>query len=347
MNRQTLISLLVLVSIVILACGGSAVPTVTSSSSQPIVIIQFTGDEIAEITTEGISQPNCNGTSDVENLVERSHAIEHILETSAEFSVNADGQIGISGTDIGIGASVAAQLGTSYGSTETVTKSLTVKAGPGSNMTQTIRQTEVWKVGNAKVVINGKENIIPFRFRNDFSVELVSSENEGCDGQSISPTATEASIQDTPIPTNTSAVISNTAIKTVEINLTMNSTNYDGKVIFTLEKIDVLGNQRMRWYVSFWNQDDSYASMAFGWDAPYSYAVDEFGTKYSILAMQPSEFIATGIPAGTKSSGWLEFDAPANQATSFKLFLVRYTFGSHQVRYDNPLEFSLNEPIVP
>jgi hypothetical protein len=146
-------------------------------------------------------------------------------------------------------------------------------------------------------------------------------------------TATEAPPSATPTATP------------IEINVSRSSTNYDGKVILTVERIEVRLNNRMRWYISFWNTDNRAASMAFG--ESESYVADEYGMLYEILAMEPSNFIGAGVRAQVKSQGWLEFEIPTSDARNFQLFLVRWSFGSHQLRYDGPLEVSLPVPLHP
>jgi len=189
MKNTKLAGVLISSFIFILACGveGTAIP---NTSPTPELSIHITGTSVVEITSDSISQPNCNGTAEVENQIEKSRSIAHTLETSGEFTVNANGQIGFAGTDVELGATVAAKLGTTYGLTETIAKSLTVKARPGTNMTHTIKQSEIWKVGTAKIAVGNQEATIPFQFREDFTIELVSSEDQGCGSQNPAPSAT-------------------------------------------------------------------------------------------------------------------------------------------------------------
>lgn len=146
------------------------------------------------------------------------------------------------------------------------------------------------------------------------------------------------------LPTSSSAVSSELVVKSVEINVSKNSDNYDGNVIFTVERIEILANNKMKWYVSFWNKTGGDAGLAFAGDR--SYIVDEFGIKYKILSMSPSNFIDSGVQAGVQLPGWLEFDVPENDAKEFSLYLVQWSFGSNQLKLNDPLVFSLTEPLI-
>lgn len=197
MRWSTVLPTLVLICGLITACAG--MPTATSSLSTPTdtnpeITIDFSKTEAIELVSETVSQPNCDGTAEVENQIQKSRAIEHIIEALVGVSVNANGQIGFAGTDVELGLTVAEQLGTSYGTTETITKSVTVKAKPGTNMQHVLRLTELWKVGTADVKVGDQEMTVPFRFRHDFAIELVASKDAGCNNAtatSIFPTATQ------------------------------------------------------------------------------------------------------------------------------------------------------------
>lgn len=131
--------------------------------------------------------------------------------------------------------------------------------------------------------------------------------------------------------------------KTVEITVSVNSDNYDGNVIITLEKIEICAN-KMKWHISFWNKTNGDAGLAFAEDR--SYIVDEFGAQYKILSSSPSNFIDSGVKAGVQLSGWLEFYTPENNAKEFSLYLYQWSYGASQVKRKAPLVFSLTEPLV-
>lgn len=157
----------------------------------------------------------------------------------------------------------------------------------------------------------------------------------------------------TPEPTTVTPIISSSEVpptsalvgcQTTEINVSVNSDNFSGNVIITLEKIDVCGSN-MKWYISFWNKTSDNAGLAFAEDR--SYVVDEFGTRYNILSSSPSNFIDSSVQAGIRLSGWLEFDTPENNAKEFSLYLVQWSFGSTQVKRQEPITFSLTSPLAP
>ena len=198
MKFKKLPSLVILLTLLVASCG-----TPPSSNQNVNIEIQTSGDEQKEITVETISQQNCKGTADVDYTVERSKAIQFSMEVQTGASVNANGQLGFAGTDIELGATVASQYGQSYGTTETLTRSITVRASPGSRMQHTIRQLEIWKIGKAKITVGGQETTIPFKFRSGFGIELADSQNLGCDNLVATPIAansgdTTASTQQSP-----------------------------------------------------------------------------------------------------------------------------------------------------
>src|SRR5215211_511914 len=162
MKSKLFSSLVILLVFITTSCGTPPDPTQSGSNESTNIEIQITGSESRELGTETIPQPNCTGTAEVENLVERSRTVEHVMEVQNGVSVNANGQIGFAGTDIELGATVASQFGQSYGTSETLTRSITVKAKPGTNMQHVIKQMEIWKVGQAKISIGGQQTIIPF-----------------------------------------------------------------------------------------------------------------------------------------------------------------------------------------
>jgi hypothetical protein len=179
--------LFVLISLILLpiavSCENGATterPVAIATSNVTIEILRDMRPEAREERIEVIQQNNCGGTAEAESQVQKSRSITRIIQVGSEWSVDAKGQIGFAGTDVGLGATVAAQLGHSYGTTEDISRSVTVKAKPGTRMEHHIKLYESWEIGNAKVVVNGKEGIIPFSFRNDFAIELIDSKDIDC-----------------------------------------------------------------------------------------------------------------------------------------------------------------------
>lgn len=190
MKSKGLPSLVILLAFFISNCGTPTPSSQSGSNQDTNIEIQITDTESKELGRETIAQPNCTGNAEVENSIVKSRTIEYVMEMQNGVSINANGQIGFAGTDIELGTTVASQFGQSYGTSETLTRSITVKASPGTNTQHVIRQVEIWKIGQAKISVGGQQTIIPFKFRSDFAIELVNSESlEDCIS---TPTASQA-----------------------------------------------------------------------------------------------------------------------------------------------------------
>ena len=185
MKLKGYLSLFVLFAFLVTSCGGTPAPNGPNPTVD--IDIQITTSESKEISTEIVSQPNCTGAAEVENEVGKSRTIEYVMEVQNGASVNTNGQIGFAGTDVELGATVAAQFGHSYGSSDTLSRSITVKAPPGTNMQHVIRQMEVWQVGEATITVGGQQTIIPFKFRSDFAIELAESNQLPCGTEETTP----------------------------------------------------------------------------------------------------------------------------------------------------------------
>lgn len=176
-------------------CGGTT-PISASTLVTPTVEINITGTDVSVVTVETVSQPNCGGTAEVESNIEKSRSIQYVIETQNGIAVNANGQVGFAGTDVELGATIASQLGYSYGTVDNIARSLTVKAKPGTNMQHSIKQNEIWQVGTANIIVGSQDTTIPFRFRYDFNIELIDSKDLGCNNLQpiLSPTPPTATI---------------------------------------------------------------------------------------------------------------------------------------------------------
>lgn len=187
MKLKKLTSLVIMLTLLITSCGNPPSSNQNGSNQGKNIEIQITGTESKELGTETISQPNCTGVAEVENSVEKSRTIEYVMEVQNGASVNANGKVGFAGTEVELGTTVAGQFGQSYGTSETLTRSITVKAKPGTNMQHVIRQVEIWKVGQAKISVGGQQTIITFKFRSGFAIELANSQDLGCGTPTIVP----------------------------------------------------------------------------------------------------------------------------------------------------------------
>lgn len=229
MNLKKISSLIILLTLLVTSCGNPPSSNQNGSNQNINIEIQITGSEPKVFEVETISQPNCTGTAEVENTVQKSRTIAYTMESTNGVSVNANGQVGFAGTDVELGATVANQFGLSYGTSESLTRSITVKAGIGTNMQHNIQQVEIWKIGQAKISVGGQETIIPFKFRSDFSIELANSQNLGnCDALVTTPTTFITPTQPTiptsePMPTATiSNIFQGSVTGTLETNVLLN-----------------------------------------------------------------------------------------------------------------------------
>jgi len=216
--------LFLILSFAITSCGtGDQTATnedqmATTTTTSPIAAIEQTpqatitlGDmeaEIRQIAVETVFQKNCGGTETLENTTEKRETITHIIEVGAGYEVNANGEVGLPGgiASVGLGAAVTGRFGYTYGFSEEIARTITVRASPGTNMQHQISLQEVWQIGEALVIVNGQEYKIPFSYRSDFSLELIESVDLGdCPVQSPDSQTPEntATPDDSPTPIQT------------------------------------------------------------------------------------------------------------------------------------------------
>ena len=127
------------------------------------------------------------------------------MEVQNGAQVNANGQVGFADSDIKIGATVSSQFGQSYGMSETLSRSLIVKARPGTNMQHTVKQQEIWKIGKATIAVGDQQTVIPFRYRYDFTIWITvnSVDLANCDSLVAVPApSTSANSQQPSQPTS-------------------------------------------------------------------------------------------------------------------------------------------------
>ncbi len=193
-NILKISAMLILIVSLLVACSESRNNNPGGSSngenqeSAPQISLNFSGQELREVVTEVIPQINCGGTDAVTNQVEKSYTVEHTMEVGGGFEVSANGQVGIAGTGVELGTSVASNLGYGYGVSETLAKSITVAAAAGKDMQHTISMKEIWALGNAQITVGNQQYNIPFRFRKDFQLTLESSTiMKDCTSANLSP----------------------------------------------------------------------------------------------------------------------------------------------------------------
>ena len=188
----------------LVSCSGQPAPAPTVPADGSIAHVEILED-INPVTTElermVISQPNCNGVSEILNSYSKSHTVTHTAEVEGEYQLSSDGTLGIGGTGVSLGYAIAARLGYTYGSSVEETAAVEVKAAPGTHMEHIIRTDEIWKAGTAKITLLNKEIFLPFKFRTGFRVEVEGSRPLIC------PPGNE------PVPSNTPyLLVTNTSI---------------------------------------------------------------------------------------------------------------------------------------
>lgn len=191
-------------------------------SSGPNISVQILQTDRIQVEEQVVNQNNCGGSSEVENTTEKSRIVEHIINVEGEYQLTANGEVGLPGTNVELGVAVASSLGYSYGTSESITKSIIVKAQPGTNMAHRIKLVEIWDTGVANIKIDDQEFVIPFRFRRDFDVELIESTNLGdClpsnTNHENNTVITETILPNTPEPTATT--LANTCEQIIDFEL--------------------------------------------------------------------------------------------------------------------------------
>ena len=186
--------------IFVVVCKGCSSPTEPSVESVPsfsqnntVDIISLTEPTYETVHIEEIDQPNCSGVSDVDSVIERTRDINHTIELGYGLAVDVDGKLELLGTGISVGEEISSELGYQYGVTESISRSVTVRAAPQTHMKHTIKLSEVWETGTARVTANGQTLDIPFQFRIAFSVDLVESIPMTCDLAPIQSPSTPSS----------------------------------------------------------------------------------------------------------------------------------------------------------
>jgi len=185
-SRRFVLMALLVIMLLAVACT----PTAGETGIAPEIFITPGPTETILISQEEIPQNNCDGGAVTSQTVERSYTVSRILELGTALTVDAGGRAGIPGVgEVGVGAAVASHYNVSYGSEETVTRSVTVAAERGENIFHTVRQNMLWETGT--LVIAGVTDPIPYRFRKDFSMETLPPANIGCPGQGVQPPPVE------------------------------------------------------------------------------------------------------------------------------------------------------------
>lgn len=186
--RQILIATISNIFAIALLAGCSTANPSADTKNYQVEILELTEPVYEVIRTENIDQQNCNGTGDVDNVIERTMGINHSIEVGLGLTVDVNGDLKLFGTGIDLGEAISSELGYQYGITESMARSITVRAAPKSHIVHTIKLSEVWEAGTARITANGQSMDIPFRFRTNFSIDLLDSMPIDCEtGQAAAP----------------------------------------------------------------------------------------------------------------------------------------------------------------
>lgn len=189
-SSQRIVPFVFLLALLLVACRPGAV----EPGIAPEIFITPGPTGTILLSNEEIMQDNCNGGAMMSQTVERSYTVSRIVELGAAITVDAGGRAGIPGVgEVGVGAAVASHYNVSYGSEETVTRSVTVATEKGQHILHTVRQNMLWETGT--LVVAGATDPIPYRFRKDFSMEELPPANLGCPGQAVAPVDPGAATQ--------------------------------------------------------------------------------------------------------------------------------------------------------
>ena len=344
------LSTLLLVAL-ISKCRPSSPTQVAEKPEAPRVDIRVipTGEPLVRVVqTEKIVQPNCGGTLEVENVVERSRTIIHTVELGGGVEVNAQGEVSLLGTGVQVGAAIAAQYGQSYGTEDTLTRAITVKAKEGTYMEHTIQQVEIWQRGTVEITIGDQQFTYPYYFRNDFSVELVKSQNIGCPPSEVAPLTPTA----TPITPPTRYVHTPTATPTTpptKFVSTLTPTLTPGKTVvptllpeptrivpFGAEVTISLRQEISVWYdrfsLHFDIKNESREQFVLRFNHSDVQLVDDQGKEYLVHDSEAHQMFT--VNAGEKKSFSIEFDGPIDSAATKLLVNISVLSGIRNLLWE-------------
>ena len=345
------LSTLLLVAL-ISKCRPSSPTQVAEKPEAPRVDIRVipTGEPLVRVVqTEKIVQPNCGGTLEVENVVERSRTIIHTVELGGGVEVNAQGEVSLLGTGVQVGAAIAAQYGQSYGTEDTLTRAITVKAKEGTYMEHTIQQVEIWQRGTVEITIGDQQFTYPYYFRNDFSVELVKSQNIGCPPSEVAPLTPTA----TPITPPTRYVHTPTATPTTpptKFVSTLTPTLTPGKTVvptllpeptrivpFGAEvTISLRQEISVGWYdrfsLHFDIKNESREQFVLRFNHSDVQLVDDQGKEYLVVDSEAHQIFT--VNAGEKKSFSIEFQGPLDSAATKLLVNISVLSGIRNLLWE-------------
>lgn len=118
-----------------------------------------------------------------------------------------------------------------------------------------------------------------------------------------------------PLPETpgTPRVITPTSYPTVIYRFAREYPTNRSDVAFLLDRVELLPNGEMRWYVGFFNRSER--NYRVGFDTERTYLTDEAGNSYPLL--DTSYVMNMSLRAGVRRDYWLEFPTPRGPVNEF------------------------------
>lgn len=181
-------SMTIIISLVIGIIGISTVISAifaairADNESISVSVVRGDSSPIQETTgKENIPINNCNGSSDVEQQIERGFTVSIELTENPEL-IDEYGNIYVAGAGTaGIGSKIAAAYGFSYNQQVANSSSLRLSVPPNSNSIYTVEYYDIWENGIAIVSKNGEELArYPYKIKTSSSIQLFSMQGFDC-----------------------------------------------------------------------------------------------------------------------------------------------------------------------
>lgn len=195
----------------VLLFAASCAPVASTPAVAASITLQNLQLQPVQTGTDKQAVNNCGGTDDATYTIAKEREISHQLDVGSELTVNADGSVKVLGTGIGLGTTVAAKVGATYGKRDTVQRTIEISVKPKTMVEYEVSLQDVYESGDAEITVGNQKTTIPFRFFDDFVLVLLGTRELPClDTPTVVPTYTvtaaiATSVQteipaDTPVP---------------------------------------------------------------------------------------------------------------------------------------------------